>query len=39
MNQTKMEGGTERHLPKTDDWRLSGQQMSVVRRRDETKNI
>ena len=21
MNQTKMEGGTERHLPKTDDWR------------------
>ena len=20
MNQTKMEGGTERHLPKTDDW-------------------
>ena len=22
MNQTKMEGGTERHLPKTDDWRF-----------------
>ena len=21
MSQTKMEGGTERHLPKTDDWR------------------
>ena len=20
MNQTKMEGGIERHLPKTDDW-------------------
>ena len=20
INQTKMEGGTERHLPKTDDW-------------------
>ena len=22
MNQTKMEGGTERHLPKTDDWQF-----------------
>ena len=21
MNETKMEGGTEQHLPKTDDWR------------------
>ena len=33
MNQTKMEGGTEQHLPKTDNWRL---QVSVVRYRNET---
>ena len=35
MNQTKMEGGTEWHLPKTE----SGPQVSVIRHRNETKNI
>ena len=35
MNQTKMEGGTEQHLPKTDDWR---HRVSVAKiYRDETK--
>ena len=37
MNPTKMEGEKERHLPKTDDWHMSGPQVNVVRRRDETK--
>ena len=33
MNQTKMEGGTEWHLPKTDDWRRQ------IRRADEEHTV
>ena len=38
MNQTKMEGGTERHLPKTDDRLYQICRWVSLRRRDETKN-
>ena len=39
MNQTKMEGGIERHLPKTDDWHRWVRRLASSRCRDETKNI